>query len=166
LLESVLMQHFVAVSAALGDITELVPAFVDRGGATADLEATAERIWNQTIERLSPTSQGVVGLASAFRGRESEIREDIGVPLMEDAFAPVISSYEAAGGELGVKPTNAFLGLRAHLLEAAQLGKRPEAGIVPLLRSAREALIAVARQAELGETRMGYFLDAVGEAGV
>ena len=165
-LESVLMQHFVAVSAALGDITELVPAFVDRGGATADLEATAERIWNETLERLSPSHQGVVGLASSFQMHESEIREDIGVPLMEDAFAPVISSYEAAGGELALKPTNALIGLRARLLEAAQLGKRPEAMIVPLLRSAREALIAVAKQAELGETRMGYFLDAVGEAGV
>lgn len=166
MLESVLIQHFAAVSAALGDVTELVPAFVDRRGATADLEVTAQRIWNQTLERLSPTYQSVMGLAASFQRRESEIREAIGVPLMEDAFAPVISSYEATGGELAVKPTNAFIGLRARLLEAAQLGKRPEAVIVPLLRSAREVLIAVARQAELGETRMGYFLDAVGEAGV
>ena len=107
-----------------------------------------------------------MGLASSFQRRESEIREAIGAPLMEDVFAPVISSYEATGGELAVKPTNAFIGLRARLLEAAQLGKRPEVVIVPLLRSAREALVAVAKQAELGETRMGYFLDAVGEAGV
>jgi hypothetical protein len=164
--EGVLIQHFVAVSAALGDITKLVPTFVDRRGATADLKATADIVWTRTLERLSPTYQGVMGLAYSFQRHETEIRKGIGVPLMEDAFAPVISSYEATGGELALKPTNAFIALRARLLEAAQLGKRPEAMIVPLLRSAREALTAVAKQAELGETRMGYFLDAVGEAGV
>jgi hypothetical protein len=84
---------------------------------------------------------------------------------MESAFLPVLANYEATGA-LAPQPTNAFLSLRARLLESARLDRQAAPMIVPLLRSARIALAAVAEQAALSETRMGYLLDAVGEAGV
>jgi hypothetical protein len=164
-LEDAVFRHFAAVSDALGDITDLVPAFVARTGATADLEATAELIWHRTLKRLELTHPRVLGLADSFQRHEPQIRAGIGVPLMKGAFLPVVTNYKATG-ELAVTPTNAFLALRARLREAARLGAQPETTIVPLLRSARETLTAVAEQAALSETRMGYFLDAVGEAGV
>jgi hypothetical protein len=165
ILERALLRHFAAVSDALGDINDLVPSFVDRGGAAVDLAATAERLWIRTLPRLSTTELSVVGLADTFRRHEREIRAGIGVPLMESAFLPVLANYEATGA-LAPQPTNAFLSLRARLLESARLDRQATPMIVPLLRSARIALAAVAEQAALSETRMGYLLDAVGEAGV
>jgi hypothetical protein len=92
--ERVLLLHLAAVSDDLGEIADLLSAFVDRRGATADLEAT-ERVSDRTIDPLSTTHAAVAGLASSFQRREIEIRNGIGAPLMEDAFLPVVGSYDA-----------------------------------------------------------------------
>jgi hypothetical protein len=57
------------VSDDLGEIADLLSAFVDRRGATADLEAT-ERVSDRTIDPLSTTHAAVAGLASSFQRRE------------------------------------------------------------------------------------------------